>query len=196
MVDYRSESSIGARIKAARKKRGFRRTEDLVRAMPGSKITTPILENIEAGRKADLAVSQLLNISAALGVPPSYLLAPMTRPESALDLPNLSDEVADMTANEFDSWIAAVPTSAYRATTAAERFDIAELNTLREVTMLKREARRLEIVAGIQADSGDADLEGAEPETRNRISRIASDVDRLEKLLTSSGWVFDSESVA
>jgi transcriptional regulator with XRE-family HTH domain len=194
MRDYRSETSIGARIKASRKQRGFRRTEDLVQAMPGSRITPAILENIEAGRKADLAISQLLNIAAALRIPPSYLLAPLGNPGGALDLPNLSDPVSSMSAVEFDSWFAAIPASAHRPATAAERIDIDELNALREVTMLKREVRRLKIVASVQSESPELGLDTAVPETEKNIERIKSDIARLEGQLASSGWVIGAET--
>jgi len=70
MADQRTAPTVGARIAAARKARGFKSTKDLADAIPGDSITGSILQNIEAGRKNDLAVAQLLNIAWALAVSP------------------------------------------------------------------------------------------------------------------------------
>ena len=45
--------------------------------------------------------------------PLSYLLAPLGEPDSAPDLPNLSEAFAVMTAIEFDSWLAAAKDGRY-----------------------------------------------------------------------------------
>ena len=45
--------------------------------------------------------------------PLSYLLAPLGEPDSAPDLPNLSEAFAGMTAIEFDSWLAAAKDGRY-----------------------------------------------------------------------------------
>jgi transcriptional regulator with XRE-family HTH domain len=189
MTDYRSESSIGARIKATRRQRGYRTTRELAEAMPGSNVTAAILENIESGRKADLSISQLLNIARALTIPPSYLLAPLGRPNSPLDLPNLSDAFAGVTAAEFDSWFAAIPTSAYRSSSAAERTDIDQLNALRELHGRRREATRLRAVLQIQDESGDSDLTAARLLTEDRLADVVSDIRRLEQFLESAGYL-------
>jgi transcriptional regulator with XRE-family HTH domain len=188
MVDYRTEPNIGARIKAVRRDRGYRTTRDRANAMTGSKITAPILDNIESGRKSDLAISQLLNIAAALSVPPSYLLAPLGRPDSSLDLPNLSDALTDMTALEFDSWLGAVPSSSYRATNSAERIDLDNLTALHELATLKREAERLDIIRTVQTESGDRDLENTVTDTNRRAERVAAEIASIQKHLASAGW--------
>ncbi|MBO1739809.1 helix-turn-helix domain-containing protein [Leifsonia sp. TF02-11] len=185
MTDYRSEASVGARIKLARRERGFRTTRDLAEAVPEGNITAAILENIESGRKADISVSQLLNIARALNVPPSYLLAPMGTPNSTLDLPNLSADFNGMTAAEFDCWLSATPGSSYRPRLAAERTDINILGTLRELGSLGRELERLQIVLAVQ--SGDPDLADANTEVQQRIERTQAEARRLAGLLTSGG---------
>lgn len=187
MADFRAESSIGTRIRMARRQRGFRTTRDLADAIPGGNVTEAVLENIESGRKADLSVSQLLNIARGLNVPLSMLLAPIGRPDSELDLPNLSDDLAGMTAAEFDSWLSATPASAYRPRTAAERDDIATLSSLRELGTLSRELERLRIVVEAQAASGDPDLTEASPELGRRIERLAEEASRVAALLATSG---------
>lgn len=187
MADFRAEPAIGARIKLARRERGYRTTRDLADAIPADNVTMAVLENIESGRKADLSVSQLLNIAKGLGVPPSMLLAPMANPDAELDLPNLSEDFAGMTAAEFDCWLSATPLSSYRPRLAAERGDVHLLNSLRELGTLRRELERLELVLEVQSTSGDPDLADSNDEIRGRIERLTREADRLAGLLASAG---------
>ena len=187
MADFRSETNLGARIRLARRERGFRTTAELANAIPGGNVTESILENIESGRKADFSFSQLLNIARGLNVPLSMLLAPIGQPDSKLDLANLSDDFASMTAAEFDCWLSATPASSYRPRSAAEREDVATLNSLREFGTLSRELERLRIVLEVQTASGDPDLSEASPETKERLNRLAQEVSRVATLLASSG---------
>lgn len=193
MTDGRSESSIGARIKATRRRRGFRTTRELADAIPGGNITAAILENIESGRKPDVSVSQLLNIARGLDVPPSMLLAPMYRPGAVVDLPNLSDHLAGMSAAEFDCWLSATPASAYQPRHAAERIDIGNLRSLRELGMFQRELTRLRIVREVETTSGDADLVDANAELKQRVESLSREVERLSSLLSSAGFTVERE---
>jgi transcriptional regulator with XRE-family HTH domain len=187
MADFRSEPSIGARIRLARRERGFRTTRDLADAIAGGNVTQAVLENIESGRKADITVSQMLNIARGLSVPVSMLLAPMGTPDAALDLPNLSDDFSGMTAAEFDSWLSSTSASAYRPRLAAERADMAILNSLRELSTLRRELDRLRIVLETQEASGDHDLITANAEVQKRVDRIAMETADVAELLASAG---------
>jgi len=193
MTNFRAEATIGARIKLARRERGYRTTRELADAIPNGRITAAILENIESGRKADISVSQLLNIARTLGVPPSLLLAPIARPDAALDLPNLSADFSEMTAAEFDSWLSATPASYYRPALAAERADIEVLNTLRELGALRRELERLHIVKNVSADSRDADLTTDVDAPQARIESLAAEASRLDRLLSSAGVITEGE---
>ncbi|MFF1571418.1 helix-turn-helix domain-containing protein [Leifsonia sp. NPDC058292] len=187
MTDYRSEPGVGARIKLARRQRGYRTTRELADAIPGGNVTAAVLENIESGRKADISVSQLLNIARGLGVPPSMLLAPIGSPSSELDLPNLSDQFNGMTAAEFDCWLSATPASSYKPRLAAERVDTDVLNSLRELGTLRRELERLRMVLDVQSASGDPDLLGSSDDVRNRIDRVTSEASRVAGLLVNAG---------
>lgn len=187
MAAFRSEGNIGARIKLARKERGFRTTRDLADAIPGGNITQAILENIESGRKADISVTQLLNIARGLGVPISMLLAPIGTPDAELDLPNLSDDFAGMTAAEFDCWLSATPASSYRPRVAAERADIDILSSLRELGSLRREIDRLRIVVETRKASRDRDLIETNHLVQKRLDRIAQDAASVASLLESAG---------
>ena len=187
MADFRSESSIGARIKLARRQRGYRTTRELADAIPAENVTMAVLENIESGRKSDLSVSQLLNIAQGLGVPPSMLLAQMGNPAAELDLPNLSSHFDGMTSAEFDCWLSATPVSSYRPRLAAEREDIEMLGSLRELGTLRRELDRLQIVLGAQSASGDEDLIAGSQDVRDRIDRLSREAARLAGVLASGG---------
>ncbi|MGN6760341.1 MAG: helix-turn-helix domain-containing protein [Leifsonia sp.] len=187
MAVFRSETNIGARIKLARKERGFRTTRDLADAIPGGNVTQAILENIESGRKADISVTQLLNIARGLGVPISMLLAPMGTPDSELDLPNLSDDFTGMTVAEFDCWLSATPASSYRPRVAAERVDIDILTSLRELGSLRREIDRLRIVVETRKASRDRDLLETNHLVQKRLDRITQDAASVASLLESAG---------
>jgi hypothetical protein len=181
MTGYSAEATIGDRIKAARRARGFRTTRDLADAMPGSKISEHVLENIEAGRKTDLQVSSLLSIAMALRVPPAFLLAPLTHPARALDLPNLSNDVAAMTVVEFDAWLAGESDGAYRSSDPAERSDLAELDAFRELQRLRRELQR-ETVIGVVDDASNPSV---------RRAYLESQTAELTEFLTKAGWLVD-----
>ncbi|MEN2742892.1 helix-turn-helix transcriptional regulator [Microbacterium sp. X-17] len=187
MAGFRSEGNIGARIKLARKERGFRTTRDLADAIPGGNVTQAILENIESGRKADISITQLLNIARGLGVPISMLLAPIGTPDAELDLPNLSDDFAGMTAAEFDCWLSATPASSYRPRVAAERVDIDILTSLRELGSLRREIDRLRIVVETRKASRDRDLIETNHLVQKRLDRIAQDAASVASLLENAG---------
>jgi transcriptional regulator with XRE-family HTH domain len=185
MADYSAEGSIGARIAAARRARGYRTTKELASAMSDSGITAAILENIESGRKASLDVSQVLNISKALRVPVSSLLAPMARPADLLDLPNLGTELSTMTAAEFDAWLSTVQGADYTATSADERNDRAQLLALRELQTMRRELSRLQIVADLEASVGVGE---ERLDTLSRVDWTKSRIHELRTYLTSVGW--------
>jgi transcriptional regulator with XRE-family HTH domain len=114
VTDFRTEKDIGRRIKALRRQRGLLTARDLADAIPLDALSESVIQNIEAGRKAELSVSQLLNIAAALRVPPVVLLAPIGLPLHGPDVPNLSSDIAGMTTVEFDAWLSGASDGAYR----------------------------------------------------------------------------------
>jgi transcriptional regulator with XRE-family HTH domain len=185
MADYRAERSIGARIAAARRSRGFRTTKELAAAMEGTGITPAVLENIESGRKANLDVSQLLNIARALEVPVVNLLAPMARPGDVVDLPNLGATLANMTASEFDSWLSSVPNASYVASTATERNERAELQAFRDLQVAERELRRLQAADRLEGDERPAPLRDA---ARAHLDATQQRISELQNYLSSAGW--------
>jgi transcriptional regulator with XRE-family HTH domain len=182
MTGYSAEESIGDRIRAARRARGFRTTRDLADAMPGSKITEHVLENIEAGRKSDLPVSALLSIARALRVPPAFLLSPLTDPSRAVDLPNVSNDISSMNVAEFDAWLAGDSDGAYRSSDPAERSDLVELDAFRELQQLKRELQRQDSISAADVTSNSA----------SRLAYLSAQTAELTEFLTKAGWLLDT----
>ena len=190
MTDFRSEPSLGARIRAARRARGMRTARELADSIVGGTLTEAIIENIEAGRKVVLDVSQLLNIAMALRVPLSYLLAPLGEPDRSLDLPNLSEAFTGMTAIEFDAWLASAPDGRYQPESLEERNATSELHALREWSSLTRETSRLHTMLELErATLGPTGVES--PLLRSTEARFADasrEADRLAAYLKSAGW--------
>ncbi len=189
MTDYRSAGSLGARIQAARKSRGMSARE-LAEAIGGLP-TQATIENIETGRKVSVDVVQLLNIAMAVRVPLSYLLAPMGRPDSTLDLPGLSGDFDTMTSAELDAWIASVPDGAHFASSLEERNAAQELQALREWGSKRAEISRLQAALAIERS--------AMPEpgpflrsTEARLAQTQREGERLAAFLRSAGWSIDS----
>jgi transcriptional regulator with XRE-family HTH domain len=195
MTDFRTEASIGTRIQAVRKHRGIRTTKELADMIPGDNVTEAILQNIEAGRKSDLAVSQLLNIAHALGVTPLFLLAPIGNPTNKLDLPNLSDAFHGMTVIEFDAWISGETDGAYRWTTTDERSERTQLQAMRELDALHREGKRLAsnvaVETALSAPGGLDDESRAWDTTQQRLDDINRRIAQLTSYLVSAGWNLD-----
>ena len=190
MTDFRSESSLGARIRAARRARGMRTSRELAESIVGGTLTESIIENIEAGRKVVLDVSQLLNIAMALRVPLSYLLAPLGEPERPLDLPNLSQAFEGMTAIEFDSWLASSKDGRYQPESLEERNATSELQALREWSTLTREAKRLQTMLDLEtATRAESDSDSTLlRSTEARLVDAKRESERLAAYLKSAGW--------
>jgi transcriptional regulator with XRE-family HTH domain len=195
MTDFRTETNIGDRIQAIRKHRGIRTTKELADTIPGDNVTEAILQNIEAGRKSDLAVSQLLNIAHALGVSPLFLLAPVGRPLDTLDLPNLSPAFDGMTVVEFDAWISGETDGAYRWTTTDERSERTQLQAMRELDAHIRERNRLasnlQVETALNAAADETDAGQPWNTTQERLNDANRRINQLSSYLASAGWKLD-----
>lgn len=188
MADFKTATTVGARIAALRKARGFSSAKALADAIPGDSITESILQNIEANRKNDLAVAQLLNLAAALKVSPLFILAPLGSPHEHLDLPNITPEVAAMSVAEFDAWVSGLTSGGYRATSADELSERTQLEALRELLAERRARHRLESVIELAKANGSA---SDEPEWDNfqlRLDETKRRIGQLEIFLGSAGW--------
>jgi transcriptional regulator with XRE-family HTH domain len=191
VADFRTATSVGARIAAARKMRGFKSTKDLAAAIPGESVTGSILQNIEAGRKNDLAVAQLLNIAAALKLSPLFILAPLGSPHERLDLPNISPAVAGMSVAEFDAWVSGLTSGSYRALSADEMSERTQLEAFRELLAARREQRHLELRPRIE-EAKEWDRTPADQALLNdiqfRVGEVKRRIRQLEIYLGSAGW--------
>jgi transcriptional regulator with XRE-family HTH domain len=199
MADYRTAPTVGARIAAARKARGFKSTKDLADAIPGDSITGSILQNIEAGRKNDLAVAQLLNVAWALGVSPTWILAPIGSPAEHIDLPNIIPEIRDLTVAEFDAWLSGNIDGVYMPQTSDEHNDRVQLAALRELLKEKRELQRLSrlkpTLGEIFENHANGEAEDVFQDTQQRSKNARQRIERLEKYLGSAGWKIDDLSI-
>ncbi|HEX4402732.1 MAG TPA: helix-turn-helix domain-containing protein [Galbitalea sp.] len=191
MADFRTATTVGARIAALRKARGFASTKALAEAIPGDSVTESILQNIEANRKNDLAVAQLLNIAAALRVSPLFILAPLGSPHEHLDLPNITPAVAEMSVAEFDAWVSGLTDGGYRPVTADELSERAQLDALRELLAERRLLRRLLLASNVETDGPAVEdtLTVSERDTTTlRIEEAERRISQLEIYLGSAGW--------
>jgi hypothetical protein len=120
-----STPTIGKRIADYRRFGKIGTAADLAARIPNPKVTASVIQNIESGRKADLSVSQLLDIAMGLGVSPLVLLVPVGAPFQQVDLPGVGDDVSSLTVHEFDQWLT-IPA----VTTALETPEQALMRTL------------------------------------------------------------------
>ena len=88
VTNFLAQVGIGNRIQAIRKQHGIRSARALADLLPGDNATESIVQNIEAGRKDDLLVSQLLNIAKTLRITPIFMLTPIATPAGRLDIAN------------------------------------------------------------------------------------------------------------
>lgn len=181
MTDAWVNGSFGERVKSVRKARGIKSARELAAIIDTPNITGAILQNVEAGRKQDLTMSQVLNIAFGLRVPPSLLLAPMRSPSTRVDLPNLTQGLSRMTAREFDSWLTATP-GAFITTDSADRDSRQEVQALREFDLLTREIERLRVMARLEEGS-----DSSRP-TGDRLARAESDQSELRAFLEKQGY--------
>jgi transcriptional regulator with XRE-family HTH domain len=188
VADFKTATTVGARIAALRKARGFSSAKALADAIPGDSITESILQNIEANRKNDLAVAQLLNLAAALKVSPLFILAPLGSPHEHLDLPNITPDVAAMSVAEFDAWVSGLTRGSYRAVTAEELSERDQLEALRELLSERRERRRIEILIRLSNDEGSPLAEPEWADFRSRLDETDRRIRQLEIFLGSAGW--------
>ena len=192
MTDFRTAVGIGARIQAARKQRGMRHAHDLADAIPGGSITEAMIQNIEAGRKENLTVSQLLNIAYALKIAPGFLLAPMGKPNELLDLPGLSEDLSLLTVVEFDAWVAGLHGGAHSWTSSEDQSERAQLAAMRELEVQRRERGRLRTALDVEraSDLSAEDVEELQrwDTTEERLAQTDRTIQRLSVFLTSAGW--------
>jgi transcriptional regulator with XRE-family HTH domain len=183
-MNFLAQAGIGDRIQAIRKQHAIRSARALADLIPGDNVTESIVQNIEAGGKDDLLVSQLLNIAKALRVSPIFLLAPIATPSARFDIANLSSSFDNMTVVQFDAWILSEVDGAYHWATNDEHSERAQLlakpglhTQLRERSRLavKVEGERfVESADKIAATTAFDTTEGRLPKVSRRIKQLTS----------------------
>jgi transcriptional regulator with XRE-family HTH domain len=192
MTDFRTISGIGARIQAVRKQRGMRHAHDLADAIPGGSLSEAMIQNIEAGRKENLTVSQFLNIAYALKIAPGFLLAPMGHPNERLDLPGLSDDLSKLSVVEFDAWLAGLHGGSHSWTSSEDQSERAQLAAMREleVQLVERDRLRAALEAERASELSAEDVEELQrwDTTEERLAQTDRTIKRLSAFLASAGW--------
>lgn len=85
MATY-EKTALGVRLARVRKEKGFKTAQSLADAIPSEKVTKATIVNIEAGRKSEPSMLEMMQISSALGVPPVYLLLDIEHPFEAVGM--------------------------------------------------------------------------------------------------------------
>jgi transcriptional regulator with XRE-family HTH domain len=165
---------------------------DLANAINHESVTTAVIQNLEAGRKTEVTVSQLLNIAFALGMPPAFLLAPLGSSGARLDLPNLAEELAGLSPAEFDAWLSGLPNGTHRFNSAEEQLSISQLEAIRQLAQTDRELHRLRVLKQLEeqenlaAGASDSGLKWDSFD--NQISTAEERRAKLESYLQGSGF--------
>lgn len=105
MTKSKFSVAFGARLKRVRKASGFRSTEALAEAIENPAVSASVIRNIENGRKAELSVVHLLELSMACGVSPLVLLVDYMHPYAEVGVPGLGPNFVGMSSIELDEWI-------------------------------------------------------------------------------------------
>lgn len=93
-------SPVGKRLAAIRARKGWTAAE-LARRVPDESVTRMVITNVERGRKRDLTVTELVQISSALDVSPLALIVDPYDPWGAIPFDGVTDDVAQLTALEY-----------------------------------------------------------------------------------------------
>jgi hypothetical protein len=196
MADFKTATTVGARVAALREARGFATAKDLADAIASSTVTEARLLEIESGADGDLNVALLLNVSWVLRVSPAFILAPLGSPHEHLDLPDLIPDVRALTVAEFDAWVSGID-GIYRPITADEHSERAQLEALRELLRARREASHYEAILELHGEDAHLDNDPGASERRRNAQQQLDNTHRrmgqLEAYLGSGGWIVDGD---
>lgn len=186
---------LGARLARYRRRLGFHSTAALA-AHTGGRVSEAVLQNIESGRKADISVAQLLEISWALGISPLLLLAPLDSPNAHLDLAGIGDGLSAMTSAAFDAWvrgtgpvtIGRAPALLLRAEIDQVRALVRELNDWHSAELARRHHELMDATTHHSSAFTDADRL-AHLQRQQRIDQLCDDLaDRTDLTWVDRPW--------
>ena len=121
--------TIGDRVRELRARRGYRSARELAEAIPNRRLTAKVVSNIEVGRKLDLTVVELLELSRALRFSPQDLLVDYRRPYEPTAIPGVSEEIATMPTVDLLEWFS-LPFEGHPLLMSPEAGDPEESSTL------------------------------------------------------------------
>lgn len=132
MASSYQKTPIGTRIGTLRRTRGYPTAESLADAIPDGHLSKSTIVNIEAGRKPDPSVREIMLIASALGVSIFEVLLDLENPNAPVEVVGLAEPYAGMSNIEY------VAASAVLNTTLVQ----SRLETINELleSILKRVA--------------------------------------------------------
>jgi transcriptional regulator with XRE-family HTH domain len=95
---------LGRRVRALRRTEGFRSARELADEVDNPLVSEGVIRNIESGRKADVSLVQVLEISQALDVSPIALLFDYRRPFHPVPPPGLGATFTGKSSSDLDTW--------------------------------------------------------------------------------------------
>lgn len=150
MTQNRASTGIGERLGKYRRVAGLS-AQELSDNLGGS-LSRGVIANIESGRKTDVTIDQLIELSWALGVPPVALALPIEQPFSWVSVgDNQSRRVL-----EVMGWMNSIP-EAFQRDRAAHQTEAGvvarnRIRVLREMAVLSRELDRAKLLAAGDPD--------------------------------------------
>jgi hypothetical protein len=177
------ERDLGRRLALIRRQVGIRTAQELADAIPNERMTGVVIRNIESGRKPDLSVSQLMDLSAALRVHPIALMVPLGRPSEPVTLPNAGDTVAGMRVVDLVRWIGVG--RGYTSQPEGNVFNFAVQVAAQNLIHLEQQILNLHqavYAAGAHAPDADPD-----PYLRDRADAAIRDLKETLRALTDLG---------
>ena len=109
MATSYERTALGERLAAVRKAKGFKSAQALADAIPAPSVTKATIVNIEAGRKSDPSILELMQIASALDVPPMSLVLDIENPFASMSGMGLAEPANSQMVVEY-----AVETNLFR----------------------------------------------------------------------------------
>lgn len=100
-----NSETFGARVRRLRRAAGFSSREAYAAAINNPAVSAAVIKNIEAGRKADISVVHLFELSYPLGVSPLVLLLDFARPNDLAQIQGLGPNFEEATIRDIDEWV-------------------------------------------------------------------------------------------
>lgn len=173
---------FGRRVRTLRRTEGFRSARELAEEISNPLVSESVIRNIESGRKADVSLVHVLEISQALDVSPIALLFDYRRPFQPVPPPGLGATFAGKSPSELVTWFSQ-PNNLFQFEDADYRetpLHVKQLSAARNVDHWLRLRERL----NLEEQSGNA----TRPEDPERGTQVERKAARLSTEVTLE-WV-------